>query len=170
MTGGEKPPSSWTPEIVRDHVLAVIGANDRRYEDRFAASDKAVLSALNAQEKAVNAALAASEKAVLVAENNAEKWRANANEWRGTMNDREGKFAQRSDLEALKERLDRSEGKGVGLNAMWGFIVGGIGVVAAVIGLFISFRAPAVAPSQVVYIPAPPNTLLPSTPPVNVPR
>ncbi len=116
MTEPDKQPligvdKSWTPEIVRDHLTALIIANDKRYEDKFAASDKAVLSALAAQEKAVNAALAASEKAVLVAENNAEKWRANANEWRGAMGDRERNFAQKSDLDALKERMDRDMGE-----------------------------------------------------------
>lgn len=141
----ECPPSSvipaqWTPEIVRDHVVTLINANDKRYEDKFAASDKAVLSALAAQEKAVNAALAASEKAVLVAENNAEKWRANANEWRSAMTDRESRFAMRSDLDALKERIDRSEGKGSGLHVMWGYVVGGIGLVAAVVAAVTSGR------------------------------
>jgi hypothetical protein len=110
-----KPPSSWTPEIVRDHVLSVIEANDKRYEDKFTGQDKAVNAALAAQEKAVNAALAASEKAVLVAENNAEKWRANANEWRAAMSDRETRFANRGDLEAIKERLDRMEGADKGV-------------------------------------------------------
>jgi len=133
MSGDEKPPSSWTPDIVRDHLLAIVAANDRRYEDKFAASDKAVLAALAAQEKAVNAALAASEKAVAVAERNAEKWRENANEWRGTMNDRETKFAQRGDLDAIKERIDRNEGGSKGMRDMWGWItaavLGGIALV-----------------------------------------
>ena len=138
----EKPPSSWTPEIVRDHVLRIIEANDKRYEDKFAASDKAVLSALAAQEKAVNAALAASEKAVAVAENNAEKWRANANEWRAAMTDREGKFAMKSEFEALKERLDRFEGRGHGMSAMWGYIVAGATLAFAFIMAYLGLRAP----------------------------
>ncbi len=135
--------TKWTPEIVRDHVTALIGANDKRYEDKFAASDKAVLSALASQEKAVNAALAASEKAVLVAENNAEKWRANANEWRGAMGDRERNFAQKSDLEALKERIDRTEGRSSGIRersgdsrATWAIV---IAMAATLVQLVIFF-------------------------------
>lgn len=117
-----KPPSSWTPEIVRDHVMAVIAANDKRYEDKFTGQDKAVLSALAAQEKAVNAALAAAEKAVAVAERNAEEWRKGANEWRGSMTDREQNFAKKPELDALKERIDRSEGSGKGMKDLWGWI------------------------------------------------
>jgi hypothetical protein len=137
MVEEAKPPSSWTPEIVRDHLAALIAANDKRYEDKFAASDKAVLSALAAQEKAVNAALAASEKAVLVAENNAEKWRANANEWRGAMGDRERNFAMRSDLEALKERIDRTEGGSKGMKDLWGWIVAALTTGVLVTNFFL---------------------------------
>lgn len=126
MSAEPKPPSSWTPEIVRDHVVALIVANDKRYEDKFAASDKAVLSALAAQEKAVNAALAAAEKAVAVAERNAEEWRKGANEWRGSMTDREMNFAKKPELDALKERIDRSEGGAKGMKDLWGWIAAAI--------------------------------------------
>jgi hypothetical protein len=129
-----QPPSSWTPDIVRDHVIAIIEANDKRYEDKFAASDKAVLSALAAQEKAVNAALAAAEKAVAVAERNAEEWRKGANEWRGSMTDREANFAKKTEMDALKERLDRSEGSGTGMRDMYGWIFGAVMLLLAVAG------------------------------------
>jgi hypothetical protein len=136
----ERPDRKWTPEIVLDHLTRIIGANDRRYLDNFAASDKAVLAALAAQEKAVNAALAASEKAVLVAENNAEKWRDNANEWRSAMTDREIRFAMRSDLEGLKERLDRAEGKGLGVAGMWSIVVVILVLLMNVIGIVVAYR------------------------------
>ena len=133
MSDEAKPPSSWTPEIVRDHLIAIIAAADKRYEDKFAASDKAVLSALAAQEKAVNAALAAAEKAVAVAERNAEEWRKGANEWRGSMMDRESKFAMRSDYTSLKERMDRSEGGSKGMKDLWGWVIAAITVGVALI-------------------------------------
>lgn len=117
--------------------MAIIAANDKRYEDKFTGQDKAVLSALAAQEKAVNAALAASEKAVLVAENNAEKWRANANEWRSAMTDRETRFAVKSDLEALKERIDRADGGSKGMRDLWGWIVAIIMIGVAVGGFIL---------------------------------
>lgn len=133
MATEPKPPSSWTPEIVRDHVVSLIDAADKRYEDKFAASDKAVLSALAAQEKAVNAALAAAEKAVAVAERNAEEWRKGANEWRGSMTDREQNFAKKPELDALKERIDRSEGSGKGMREMYAWLIAGVSVGVVVL-------------------------------------
>lgn len=163
--------SGWSIDTALEHLLAVIATHDKRYAQRFDAAEKAVADALIAQEKLTRASFAASEKAIEKSDINAEKWRANANEWRSAMTDREGRFAIRSDMEALKERIDRSEGKGVGISALWGFIVGGIGVIATAVAMFMGIRAPAPAATpQVVYVPAPPNTLLPTTPPQQVPR
>lgn len=134
MADDPKPPSSWTPEIVRDHLIALLDANDKRYEERFKAQEKAVKDALAAQEKAVTAALAASEKAVSVAETNAEKWRANANEWRAAMTDRELKFVSSTEYELLKERMDKQEGSSKGMRDLWGWIFGGVMLAVALAG------------------------------------
>ena len=135
MSDEPKPPSSWTPEIVRDHLLAVIAANNQRYEDKFTGQDKAVISALTAQKEAVNAALAAAEKAVAVAERNAEEWRKGANEWRGSMTDREKNFASRTEMEMLKERMDKHEGGNKGMEKLWGWIAAAFMAAVAAVGL-----------------------------------
>jgi undecaprenyl pyrophosphate synthase len=128
--------TGWTPELVREHVLAILAANDKRYEERFAAQEKAVKDALAAQEKAVNAALAASEKAVSVAETNAEKWRSNANEWRSAMTDREKRFVSQQEYQLLKERMDKGEGGGKGMRDMWGWIAAAAMLAVAAAGVF----------------------------------
>lgn len=140
--GGQtaKEPSSWTVDMLKEHVIAMIMLNDKRYEERFVGQVQAVKDALAAQEKAVNAALVAAEKAVNVAETNAQEWRKGANEWRQAMTDREIKFVGTSEFSLLKERLDRSEGKGTGLHAGWGYLIGAIGVVAALIAIFTGVR------------------------------
>jgi hypothetical protein len=100
---------------------------DKRYDQQFAA-----------QEKAVGAALAAAEKAVLVAEQNSEKWRSNANEWRGAMDDREEKFvlkeqlnptmhSMQKEVDELKTFKNLSTGKTIGLDKMWGYLVAAAG-------------------------------------------
>jgi hypothetical protein len=38
----------------------------------------------------------------------------------------------------VKERLDRGDGKGQGMGAMWGYVVGGVGILAVLIGLFLN--------------------------------
>jgi len=130
--------ADWTPGLVLKHMTAISIANDQRYQERFAAQEKAVKDALAAQEKAVNAALAASEKAVLVAENNAQKWRENANEWRAAMTDRERNFATQGDFKAIKERVDRGEGSGKGMRDMWALIAGGILLLIAIATFIVS--------------------------------
>lgn len=125
---------------LREYVERFLGEQEKRFTD-----------ALNAQKEAVGIAFAASEKAVVAAEENAKGWRENANEWRGAMTDREREFVRttshsadmenmRKDLRDLKERLDRGEGKGAGLNAGWGYLiaaVGGIAGLAALLAMFI---------------------------------
>jgi len=125
--------SSWTVDTLKDHLIALISetekrlkeadrAADLRNDQRFDAQQEAVKDALTAQKEATAAALASSEKAVMVAEVNAEKWRASANEWRGAMNDRERTLMPRPEAEAmyksnaekidaLQARMDRNEGK-----------------------------------------------------------
>lgn len=78
------------------HIHALRDADDKRYQQKFEALEKAFNDQLLAQEKAVDTAMNAAEKAVNVAETTAEKWRANANEWRKAMDDRERNFLPRA--------------------------------------------------------------------------
>lgn len=111
-------------------------------------------SRFESQEKAVMAALAAAEKAVNKAEDDAKSWRANANEWRSAMTDREARFATVEMLSAVREKIDtlaalvgsmssrieRAEGRGQGMQASWGYLVGAIGLAATVIGIVLAVR------------------------------
>lgn len=131
-------------------------------DQHFASNEKAFDVALESinhnndqrfidQEKAVHAALAAAEKAVDRAEINAEKWRQNANEWRAAMDDREVKFMPREEsiaglhgnaekIAALTDRMNRGEGKGAGLDASWGYLLGFVVLVGAIISIFLAFH------------------------------
>lgn len=142
-SGGQtaKEPSSWTVDMLKEHVLSMISLNDKRYEERFIGQVQAVKDALAAQEKAVNAALVAAEKAVLVAETNASEWRKGANEWRQAMTDREIKFVSAAEFSLLKERIDHFEGSEIGKARMADTrqasnsnVIGIVSVVAGVIG------------------------------------
>ena len=127
----------WTPGLVLKHFTEILNSYDVRYQERFAAQEKAVKDALAAQEKAVNAALAASEKAVLVAETNAAQWRAGANEWRAAMTDRERNFATQAEFLMMKERIDKHEGSGKGMRELYAWIVTGIMTIIAIVGVFL---------------------------------
>jgi len=92
----------------------------------------------------------ASEKSIDKADANAEKWRANANEWRAAMVDREQRFASRLETDAefrtlrieltsLKETRSLLLGRGAGGAAMWGYLVGAMGLVIALSTLAMTF-------------------------------
>lgn len=99
---------------------------------------------LSEKDKAINIALAAAKEAVGVAEKNAEKWRSASNEWRAAMNDRERTFVSRTEFNAYKEgvenalkvekeRSDKNEGKGTGVQQFIGWIIAAIAIAAFVI-------------------------------------
>jgi len=135
-----KGTSGWTVETLYVHFTALLNEAEKKNEQRFIDQEKAVKAALNAAEQAVNKA-----------EHNAEKWRASANEWRQAMDDREVKFMPRPEAERglesnaekislLTDRLNRSEGHGGGLQAMWGYVVGAAGFVLVLIGIFVALK------------------------------
>ena len=104
-----------TEVSLKEHFEQLLAALDKRYEDRFAAQ----------------------EQAIAVAERVGEKWRADANEWRTAMNDRERNFVSQKEFLALKERVDRHEGSGKGMEKLWGWIVAGVITAISAIGLFL---------------------------------
>lgn len=117
--------SGWSTDTLKEHLTSLISAADTRYEQRFLA-----------QEKVFRDALLAAEKAVAVAERNSEEWRKGANEWRGSMTDRERNFVARAEFDALKERVDKTEGIGKGMRDLWGWGIAAAGVLIAAVTVF----------------------------------
>lgn len=83
MTDFEK--RDWTIETVREHVLAVMDERDRRYEQRFLASQKAV------------------DEAKLESLKKFE----NTNEWRSMITDAQQNFVTRKEIEPVNEQLNK---------------------------------------------------------------
>jgi hypothetical protein len=138
--GGEtaRDPSGWSTDTLKSYIERVIDEHDRRYAERFVS-----------QEKATQVALNSAAEAVAKAEANAEKWRANANEWRAAMTDRERNFMSReqadTQFEALEKQIDElktyrdsAEGRAGGLSAGWGFLIGAVGLVGAIIAIVLN--------------------------------
>jgi|SRR6185295_10674684 len=163
-------------------ILELVREKDALYTDRDTARQKAVEAALKAAQTGVDAAFAASEKAIGKSDQNAEKWRENANEWRAAMQDREVKFAGRievdnelknlrTELASVKEGQALGKGKGDGISASWAALLAVVMLLGSllVIGPKLFGTAAPAAP-QVIYVPSPAGTLLPTTPPQTVPR
>ena len=103
-----------------------------------------LLAIMNEREKSVAQALAAATIATDKAEQNAERWRQSANEWRAAMDDRERKFVQvdvfteavrglRAELAIAIEYINQNKGKGIGINAGWLYLIGGISAIGAIV-------------------------------------
>ncbi len=112
--------SGWTVDTLKAYIERLFDEHDKRYEQRFAA-----------QEKAVKDALTSASIAVDKAEGTAEKWRQNANEWRGTLNDRDRLLMPRIETE---QRLKALDDKIVAITRICvGVVVLGIAVITVVL-------------------------------------
>jgi hypothetical protein len=111
---------------LREHFERLLAERDLRYQQRF-----------EAQTIAVNAAMRAAEEARTKAETAAEKRFELLNELRVGV-------ATSGELQALEKivnnlagRIERTEGGRAGVSAVWAFLVGGLGVVVAIVTLAI---------------------------------
>ena len=121
----EKDISGWTTDTLHSHLLSLMNERDRRYEQRFASA-----------EQAVHVALAQTETRF-----------ENVNEWRGTVSDLLANAMPRPEadsrasstdekINALQSRLDRIEGKGLGVNAVWAVLVAVVMITLGVLAFF----------------------------------
>jgi hypothetical protein len=107
------PDSIWTIDALKIHF-------DRVFEEK---------------DKALEAALASVAKENAKTEVAAEKRFELLNELRGDVATKAMLEAQAVIVADLKERLDNTQGQDVGRNQLWGFIVGAVGLAAAVVAL-----------------------------------
>jgi hypothetical protein len=133
-------------------------ASDLRYQQRFEAQSDALAAAFLSQqtamqtaftvaEKAVGAALAAADRAVSKAELAADKRFESVNEFRKTLDDQQRTLMPRPEVNvmftgltdkftSLKEQLDGLLAERAGIKGGWGYAVGVVGFVLAVLALF----------------------------------
>jgi hypothetical protein len=122
------------------YVDRLFHEKDVRDQQRFEAQTVAVKAALDAQEKAVAAALAAAAQAVDKAESAATKRFESLNELRGMTNDLASRLMTKSEadlrLRSLESRMDRLEAERGGLHRGWLLLLGALGGVGTLIGVY----------------------------------
>lgn len=139
--------SEWTVDTLCAHLVAIIAANDKRYEQRFTDSKTAVDAALNAAKTAVDAALSAAKEAVQKAEGASEKRFEGVNEFRATLADQQRTLMPRSEAElrmrALELQVDTLNkitaergGQKVGAMSLWAWIAAVIGIGFGLISIY----------------------------------
>jgi hypothetical protein len=148
---------SFDERLDRQHKEA-----DVRYQQRFDAQTKALDAAFLSSQTAVTAAMAASEKAVAKAETSAEKRFDSTMELQKSLNETINQQIPRREAEAriesisdkfdtriadmmlkiddLKSYSSMATGKSMGMGAIWAFVIGGVGVVSAIISIVMTMR------------------------------
>lgn len=116
-----------------DHLRELIDERDRRYEQRYEASQKALDAALLSADRAVQAALLAAKEAVTKAELSADKRFELLNELRTGVATTEQIEALEKVVTELGNRVTRAEGSGAGKVAMYGWLIAAIGALATII-------------------------------------
>jgi hypothetical protein len=137
--------TEWTVATLHALMVSILDERDKRYAQRF-----------TDLETALRAALAASEKAIGKAEVATERRFEGVNEFRQTLSDQAAQFMTRSEavaltdrnteriqdqaklLQALTDRVNRSEGRGSGFSAGWGYLVAAVGLIATVVVVVIA--------------------------------
>lgn len=106
---------------LREHMQRQLDDMRRMLDERHVAAQTALIAALATQEKALDKALTA------------------INERLHLLNELRDDVATRAEVGALEKeqvnlasRMDRSEGRGTGVSASWGYLVGALGVALSI--------------------------------------
>lgn len=142
------------------HLLAEIAGNDKRYEERFSASQKALELGLAGTKNEISVALAANKEAVLKAENATEKRFEGVNEFRATLSDQQRTLIPRAEVDVIIKSLEEkianvtklmdelrnrervTDGASKGRVEGWGYAVGVAGLVLAVVTIIWRLSTP----------------------------
>jgi multidrug efflux pump subunit AcrA (membrane-fusion protein) len=140
----------WTVDTLLIHMVALIEAQEARFQATLEERELRYSQRFADTRTALEAALAAAEKAVVKAEVATEKRFEAVNEFRQMVNELVSGKIDRAEfllaitnmtekIEDSKERITRSEGKGAGKDALWAYIIGAVGLVAAFLAIATRF-------------------------------
>lgn len=136
----QKNESGWTVDTLKEFLLTQLkdirSENDRRFAD---------------QEKAVQTAFEAAKEAVIKSEIGVEKRSDAVYVTIAKLQDSLAVVMPRAESEQryttlqeklteLTDRVNKSEGKSRGMNASWGYLLGGLGGIATIIGVILAFN------------------------------
>lgn len=131
------------------HFEALAVENDRRYEERFRATDRLFTQALAAQKELIAAIQLAADKAVGKAEAANEKRFDGVNEFRAALTDQTAHFMPRPEVEsrfsAMSEKLNTAiqraavdDGRVKGMASAWAVFLAVAGLTIGVGGVILS--------------------------------
>lgn len=166
LTAADKGIAMALQAAERAAAKADLAASKEYLEAQISGLKETLIAQIVSQKEAINAALVSADKAVLKAEVASEKRFESVNEFRATLSDQQRDLATKNECDlrfkAVEDRLTESmrtrqaqieavnmrvnelseimreqKGRGSGLNAGWGYLVGGLGVAATIVTLIV---------------------------------
>jgi hypothetical protein len=149
--------SEWSLSTLYVHLSRIVDDLAKSVDDRFAFEAKLALGAretiniaIQAVERAAMAEASSAKNAVDKAESATAVRFAGVNEFRQTLSDQAGRLMPRAEVETavnglnakiadLTARIGAMESRGAGIQSGWGYLVGGISLVALVVGAIMLF-------------------------------
>jgi hypothetical protein len=153
-----KENSGWTVKTLKEYLLRLLEEHDQRHErSKVEAKElrdsqrNEINIAIQGVEKLLAAAIDANREAVTKVEIANEKRFEGVNEFRGQLSDQQSHFVTRVELDGIKQgvakqfelfgtqlrdlqdRMNRDQGKGVGLNAGWQYLIAVIAAAGAML-------------------------------------
>lgn len=152
--GSRTNPQPTAPDgtkALREEMLTLIAANDRRYGDAITAQKEATNAGFATLREATNAAIAAADRATTKAELSSDRRFESVNEFRKLVDDQQRTFMPRSeaekelaglkeDLADLRDVFQKQQARGSGLSEGWGLAVGVVGFIVLVGGVVLAWR------------------------------
>jgi hypothetical protein len=114
---------------VLDHVMAILGERDIRYQQRFDAQTTAIAAAMAAAGSAADKTDIAIDKRLDL-----------LNELRGNVATKDEVNALEKLVNVLTSRLERIEARGAGLNDGWKYLIGAVALVGSVIAIVVNLH------------------------------
>lgn len=180
LRNGRHSSDEWLLGLIRDSVLAILDEREKRYQERFESQKDAIMKVNEATEKRFENVnefrKALTDRDVLYmprAESNA---RYNAVVEKLETHDGQDEIKHKelhNRIDEIGRRVDNFEGSVKGSRATLVAIAGSATFLVAVIVLgtfFFNAKATPAPQPQVIYVPAPAGSMLPTTPPQPAPR
>jgi len=168
MTQHTPNSDAWTVNTLREYMLAIIEANDRKYSEKFLASDTAVSAAAATQLTAMQTALVAQKLAVDTAqiaaalandksEKATDKRFDAVNEFRAVLTAQQATFITRNEMElfitSVTDKIDHNTnnitemnrmvaqftGQKSGVKESWVYVLGGVSILTLIASIILHF-------------------------------
>lgn len=141
-----EPESGWTVDTLLVYILAILNERDARFRNITTTAEQNHVDLVEQLRRETALSLAATKEAINKSESSIDKRFSNANEFRAQLGDQAKTFLPRAEYAAahlrleermtdMGDRLNRSEGTGIGSHNSWIRAVEAVATIGALFGI-----------------------------------